>query len=155
MEKLRKLFPAFERFGQELNETLTYATNLLKYKPWINDSFNSNFISLHQEVSSWFSDIVTRQHQQNFTQVNLTFTQEPLTSVETLELKIKSIKFQLRELNRIPMPKPPKMELNLKANGTDSNETQNENRTINQETLNKTEQTSNNSTEEPIKNEEL
>lgn len=53
------------------------------------------------------------------------------------------------------MPKPPKMEINLKANGTDSNETQNENRTINQETLNKTEQTSNNSTEEPIKNEEL
>ena len=69
IEKFSKLFPAFERFQQDLNETMVNATNLLKYKPWINDSFNSNFASLHNEVSSWFSDIVSRQHQQNFTQV--------------------------------------------------------------------------------------
>jgi hypothetical protein len=68
---------------------------------------------------------------------------------------MKSIKFQLRELNRIPMPKAQKIELNLKANETSSNETQNENRTVNQETTNKTEETLNRTSEEPIKNEEL
>ncbi len=53
------------------------------------------------------------------------------------------------------MPKAQKIELNLKANETSSNETQNENRTVNQETTNKTEETLNRTSEEPIKNEEL
>lgn len=68
---------------------------------------------------------------------------------------MKSIKFQLRELNRIPMPKPSKLDLNLRANETGSNETQDGNRTLNQETANKTEEILNRTSEEPIKNEEL
>lgn len=73
MEKFTRLLPAFDRFEQELNETMVNATNLLKYKPWINDSFHSNFASLHNEVSAWFSDIATKQNRQNFTQVVYTF----------------------------------------------------------------------------------
>jgi hypothetical protein len=151
MDKYKRLFASLDRFEKEVNETYNNATNLLKYKPWINDSYNSNFSTLYTETVNWYAQFMSKYHLQNF-------TQDPTTSPEILDLKVKRLKSRLRDLNRIPMPKLPQAE--VPSNKTISNETTSENRTFTNETTsstsNQTETTNNETSKtEGLKTEEL